>query len=42
MSLPTAPLRFGFAQMLSAALWMSVAAYWIENRNFASTACAAW
>ena len=28
-------LRIGFAQMLSAALWISVAAYWIENRNFA-------
>jgi ABC-type uncharacterized transport system permease subunit len=28
-------LRIGFAFMLSAALWVSVAAYWIENRNFA-------
>jgi len=28
-------LRVGFAFMLSAALWISVAAYWIENRNFA-------
>ncbi len=28
-------VRTGFAQMLSAALWVSVAAYWIENRNFA-------
>jgi len=28
-------VRFGFAQMLSAALWLSVLAYWIENRNFA-------
>lgn len=28
-------LRVGFALMLSAALWISVAAYWIENRNFA-------
>lgn len=28
-------VRIGFAQMLSAALWLSVAAYWIENRNFA-------
>lgn len=27
-------LRFGFAAMLSSALWVSVAAYWIENRNF--------
>jgi ABC-type uncharacterized transport system permease subunit len=26
-------LRLGFAVMLSAALWMTVAAYWIENRN---------
>jgi ABC-type uncharacterized transport system permease subunit len=26
-------LRVGFAFMLSAALWVSVAAYWIENRN---------
>jgi ABC-type uncharacterized transport system permease subunit len=30
-----AGLRIGFATMLSAALWVSVAAYWIENRNFA-------
>jgi ABC-type uncharacterized transport system permease subunit len=28
-------LRVGFAVMLSAAMWISVAAYWIENRNFA-------
>ena len=28
-------MRFGFAMMLSSALWVSVAAYWIENRNFA-------
>ena len=28
-------VRIGFAQMLSAALWLSVAAYWVENRNFA-------
>jgi ABC-type uncharacterized transport system permease subunit len=28
-------LRVGFAFMLSAALWLSVAAWWIENRNFA-------
>ena len=28
-------VRLGFALMLSAALWISVAAYWIENRNFA-------
>ncbi|MES2151340.1 MAG: cytochrome c biogenesis protein CcsA [Pseudomonadota bacterium] len=28
-------LRIGFAVMLSAALWISVAAYWLENRNFA-------
>ncbi len=28
-------VRFGFAMMLSAALWLSVAAYWFENRNFA-------
>ncbi|MYN39553.1 inner membrane protein YpjD [Duganella sp. FT109W] len=27
-------LRFGFAAMLSSALWVSVAAYWVENRNF--------
>lgn len=27
-------LRLGFAVMLSAALWISVGAYWIENRNF--------
>jgi ABC-type uncharacterized transport system permease subunit len=30
-----AGLRVGFAIMLSAALWISVAAYWFENRNFA-------
>ena len=28
-------LRLGFAVMLSSALWVSVAAYWLENRNFA-------
>jgi len=28
-------LRIGFAVMLSVTLWVSVAAYWIENRNFA-------
>lgn len=28
-------LRVGFAVMLSATLWISVAAYWLENRNFA-------
>ena len=28
-------LRIGFAIMLSATLWISVAAYWLENRNFA-------
>lgn len=27
-------LRLGFAAMLSSALWVSVAAYWIENRNY--------
>jgi ABC-type uncharacterized transport system permease subunit len=27
-------LRIGFATMLSAALWISVAAYWLENQNF--------
>jgi ABC-type uncharacterized transport system permease subunit len=27
-------LRIGFAVMLSATLWISVAAYWVENRNF--------
>jgi ABC-type uncharacterized transport system permease subunit len=27
-------LRIGFAAMLSAALWISVGAYWVENRNF--------
>ncbi len=26
-------LRLGFATMLAAALWLSVAAYWLENRN---------
>lgn len=26
-------LRLGFATMLSAALWLSVGAYWVENRN---------
>ncbi|MCG2583415.1 inner membrane protein YpjD [Massilia sp. TS11] len=28
-------LRLGFAQVLSAAIWVSVAAYWLENRNYA-------
>jgi ABC-type uncharacterized transport system permease subunit len=28
-------LRVGFAIMLSSALWVSVGAYWLENRNFA-------
>lgn len=28
-------LRIGFAAMISSALWISVAAYWLENRNFA-------
>lgn len=28
-------LQLGFAMMLSCALWVSVAAYWLENRNFA-------
>lgn len=28
-------LRVGFAMMLSVALWISVALYWLENRNFA-------
>lgn len=27
-------LRMGFAIMLSGILWISVAAYWLENRNF--------
>jgi ABC-type uncharacterized transport system permease subunit len=27
-------VRVGFAIMLSAALWVSVGAYWVENRNF--------
>lgn len=27
-------LRIGFAIVLSATLWVSVAAYWLENRNF--------
>lgn len=27
-------VRLGFATMLSATLWISVAAYWLENRNF--------
>lgn len=27
-------LRLGFAIMLSAAMWISVAIYWLENRNF--------
>ncbi len=36
-SLVVAPdfLRLGFAAMLSAALWLSVAAYWFENHNLA-------
>lgn len=29
-----AQLHMGFAIMLSATLWISVAAYWLENRNF--------
>jgi ABC-type uncharacterized transport system permease subunit len=28
-------VRVGFAVMLSATMWVSVAAYWLENRNFA-------
>jgi ABC-type uncharacterized transport system permease subunit len=28
-------LRLGFAVMLSAAMWISVGIYWLENRNFA-------
>jgi len=28
-------LRLGFALVLSATLWVSAAAYWLENRNFA-------
>jgi ABC-type uncharacterized transport system permease subunit len=32
---PRGGLRVGFAIMLSAAMWISVAAYWFENRNFA-------
>src|SRR3954466_9879641 len=28
-------MHVGFAMMLSSALWLSVAAYWIENRNYA-------
>lgn len=27
-------LRLGFSIMLSAAMWISVSAYWLENRNF--------
>jgi ABC-type uncharacterized transport system permease subunit len=27
-------LRLGFAMMLSVTLWISVATYWLENRNF--------
>ncbi|WP_016834253.1 inner membrane protein YpjD [Herbaspirillum lusitanum] len=27
-------VRVGFAVMLSATMWVSVAAYWLENRNF--------
>lgn len=29
-----AALRIGFAVMLSVTLWISVAVYWLENRNF--------
>ena len=28
-------LRMGFAMMLSAAMWLSVAVYWLENRTYA-------
>lgn len=28
-------VRVGFAMMLSTTMWISVAAYWLENRNFA-------
>lgn len=28
-------LRVGFASMISAAMWISVMVYWLENRNFA-------
>jgi ABC-type uncharacterized transport system permease subunit len=28
-------VRVGFAMMLSSAMWISVAAYWVENRNLA-------
>lgn len=40
----TAPgsLRFGFAAMLSAALWVSVAAYWLKTATTAWMACGAW
>jgi len=31
---PHGALRIGFAVMLSVTLWVSEAAYWIENRNF--------
>lgn len=31
--LTSGSLRVGFAMMLSAALWVSVALYWLENRN---------
>lgn len=34
MILLPASLRLGFAIMLSTALWISVVAYWFENRNF--------
>lgn len=30
----TGALRSGFGLMLSATLWISVAAYWLENRNY--------
>ena len=33
--LATGTMRIGFALMLSAALWISVAAYWVENRKLA-------
>jgi ABC-type uncharacterized transport system permease subunit len=34
MVLMVGALRLGFAVMLSAALWISVLVYWLENRNF--------
>src|SRR6185312_533080 len=33
--LASGALRLGFAVMLSAAMWISVAVYWLENRNLA-------